>query len=78
MPPSTAILLGDIPYSIKRKLMAASAIQFTIIVNTDKLNNITKLNLLFAFFAASATENKIKAITPINKTLNSKSKLRSW
>ena len=76
-PPSTAILFGVIPHSIIRKVIAESAILFTMMVKMDSPNNNTKLNLLLEVLLVSATENNINANTPINNTLKTKSKFLS-
>ena len=57
--------------------MADTDILFTIIVNADKPNKTMRLNLFLADFPAYAILKRINAITPINKTLNNKSKFRS-
>ena len=75
--PNTAILLGVMPYCNILKLMADSAILLIIMVNMDNPNRVYKVNNPLLFLPASATENRIKAITPINNTLKTKSKFLS-
>jgi len=69
-PPKTAILLGVMPYCNILKLIADSAILLIMMVNMDNPNRMYKVNNPLLFLPASATENRIKAITPINNTLN--------
>jgi len=69
-PPKTASRFGVIPHSEILNKIAERAIPFTITVTIDKANRI-KPPVRFSFFLnVSATENKIIAITPINRKLN--------
>ena len=76
--PKIASRFGVIPHSEIRKIMAESATPFIIMVTTDRLSNIQRLSLFDLFPVVSITENKIKAITPINKILKSSRNSRSY
>ena len=65
------------PYCNILKLIADSAILLIMMVNMDNPNRMYKVNNPLLFLPASATENRIKAITPINNTLKTKSKFLS-
>ena len=70
LPPSTAALFGVTPHSEIRNNIAESAMPFTIIVIKDKRVSVHVSAMLLSDLAVSATEKKIRAITPINSALN--------
>ncbi len=72
MLPKTANLFGVIPHSEILKIIAESAIPFTIIVTMESANNISVIILLPEFFELSAIEKNIIAITPISSILKIK------
>ena len=76
-PPKIASRFGVIPHSEILNKIAERAIPFTRAVTTDKANRI-KLPVRYSFFLdVSATENKIIAIIPTKRPLNTIKKFLS-
>ena len=75
--PRTANLLGESPNSVSLNEIAESAIALAMIVNMANPSKMKRLIFEPVLFVSSDKENKMIAITPINKILNRSKKFRS-